>query len=332
MNWSIENVTRGAQLAWQGSMLAFENRHLYKHSYVKVFLWLCSFSLILYILSVTVLAIPFQILRLIIYLLSLIFRYDPHKVTIDYNHFLTNWVFNLPFLGLLFMRYIYPQPLDSLFLESLRQIDIVYLRKHQGEQELRPPYASALERYDLDINYWAEMRAYMMRTFRDLRWTALLYLASLIPLVGRLIYPAASAYALVNSLGLYPATTVGVLMYITPGTKKFAILFLETLFSSRTLMRELLEPYFARIPFSREKRKKWFRERETILFGFSIAFYPFIRLPLVGMLFFGVAQAAAALLLVKTTEPPPPPGLEMEYVDDIKYKDNRLQKRQHKQE
>jgi len=130
----------------------------------------------------------------------------------------------------------------------------------------------------------------------------------------------------VNSLGLYPAVAVGILLYITPGTKNLAILFLETLFASRTLMRELLEPYFARITFGKEEKRKWFREREGVLFGFAIVFYPLVRLPLVGMLFFGVAQAASALLLVKTTHPPPPPGLEKGYVRDTSIKDSRKEK------
>ncbi|KAG9289721.1 hypothetical protein G9A89_014456 [Geosiphon pyriformis] len=236
------------------------------------------------------------------------------------------------------MRYVYPQPLDSLFIESLRQIDLVYIKKHSESDvdadgkiiELRPPYATALEKYDVSIQYWKEMNAYLKRTLRDLKWTALLYLCSFIPILGTFVYPLASGYALVRSLGLTSATTVGILIYIIPGTKKLAILFLETLFASRMLTRELLEPYFARLQFDRETKRRWFAEREAILFGFSIAFYFFIRIPIIGMFFFGVAQAAAALLLVKTTEPPPPPGSETEYVQDIKYKDNRLKKKPYK--
>ncbi|CAG8794957.1 18645_t:CDS:2, partial [Racocetra persica] len=216
--------------------------------------------------------------------------------------------------------------LDSLFMESLRHIDHTYIKKHKNDQDLRPAYTPALERYEYNINYWNEMKQYLFHTLNQIKVTMILYLISLIPFIGVLVYPIASAYALVNSLGYKPAIVVGILMYITPGTKPIAMVFLESVYSSRTLMRELLEPYFGRIKFDKEIKRKWFREREGILFGFSIAFYSLIRLPLVGMMFYGIAQAAAALVLVKTTEPPPPPGFENTYKVEYHYIDPRTMK------
>ncbi|CAG8511958.1 2195_t:CDS:2 [Funneliformis caledonium] len=232
------------------------------------------------------------------------------------------------------MRYLYPKPLDSLFIESLRNVDTKYLKKHQGEQNLRASYAPALEKYQYghDTVYLNEMFQYLKRTWNQIKIALLLYFLSLLPYVGKIVYPAASAYALINSLGYFPAITVGVFMYIIPGTKPFAIIFLETLYSSRAMMRELLEPYFGRIHFDSNERRKWFREREGILFGFSIGFYPLVRIPLLGMLFYGVAQSATALLLVKTSEPPPPPGLESTYKIDYHYVDTRIKKKQQKNE
>ncbi|CAG8564868.1 15070_t:CDS:2, partial [Dentiscutata heterogama] len=231
---------------------------------------------------------------------------------------------------LLLMRYLYPQSLDSVFMESLHYVDITYIQKHTNEQDLRPPYTPALERYEYNINYWDELKQYLIRTGNQIAWIMMLYFLSLIPLIGALVYPIASAYALVNSLGYTPAFIVGTLMYVTPGTKPFAMIFLEILYSSRALMRELLEPYFGRIKFDKEIKKKWFKEREGILFGFSIGYYFLIRLPLVGMLFYGIAQAAATLLLVKVTEPPPPPGLEKTYKIEYRYTDPRtIKKKEH---
>ncbi|RIB07003.1 hypothetical protein C2G38_1888855, partial [Gigaspora rosea] len=300
-------VIRGAQLSWLGSVLAFQNRNLYKHSYMKAYLFLAVVSVSLYFVTSTVLIIPLKLLQLLVYLLSFVFRYDHARFTENYL-WVTNYVLNLPFLGLLLMRYLYPQSLDSVFMESLNYVDITYLKKHENEQDLRPPYTPALECYKYNINYWDEMKQYLMRTGNQIAWSMMLYFLSLIPLIGSLVYPVASAYVLVNSLGYIPATVVGILIYVTPGTKPFAMIFLEILYSSRALMRELLEPYFGRLKFDKEIKKKWFKEREGILFGFSIGYYFLIRLPLVGMLFYGIAQAAAALLLVKVTDPPPPPG------------------------
>jgi hypothetical protein len=290
MTWSLEQVIRGLQLAWWGTVLAFENRHLHQHTYVKTFLVLVGFSIVLYLLTSTLLLIPLKLLQLFVYLFSFIFRYDHNLYTENYNIWVTNYVLNLPFLGLMFMRYIYPQPLDSLFIESLRHVDYTYIKKHEGEQNLRPPYTPALERYPYGTERWDEMFQYLKRTWNKFKIALLLYFLSLLPFFGAFVYPVASAYALVNSLGPIPAITIGVFMYIIPGTKPFAMIFLETLYSSRAMMRELLEPYFGRIHFDAKVRKEWFREREGILFGFSIGFYPLVRLPLLGMLFYGAAQ------------------------------------------
>ena len=106
--------------------------------------------------------------------------WSPIVFTEKYNLWITNYVFNLPFLGLLFMRYVYPDPLDSVLIESLRNIDVVYLKKHSGEQELGPPYAPALEQYSYGINYWGEMWQYLKRTWKQIKYATTLYLLSLV--------------------------------------------------------------------------------------------------------------------------------------------------------
>src|SRR5947208_11681644 len=97
--FTIQEFKRGIQLAWLGSGLAFDNRHLYKHTFVKAFFILTAFSLILYLITSIVLIIPLKILQLLVYLFSLIFRYDTNVFSEKYNLWITNYVFNLPFLG-----------------------------------------------------------------------------------------------------------------------------------------------------------------------------------------------------------------------------------------
>lgn len=86
------------------------------------------------------------------------------------------------------------------------------------------------------------------------------------------------------------------------------IVFLQTYFSSRSLMRELLVPYFARIQFTQHEKKHWFRSREGVLFGFGLGFYFLVRVPLLGVLIYGIAEASTAYLVTKITDPPPPPN------------------------
>ncbi len=73
------------------------------------------------------------------------------------------------------------------------------------------------------------------------------------------------------------------------------MVFLQSYFASRGLVRELLEPYFARIRFSAEEKRRWFRSREGLLFGFGIGFYVLLRVPLLGVLIYGIAEAVGDL-------------------------------------
>lgn len=69
-----------------------------------------------------------------------------------------------------------------------------------------------------------------------------------------------------------------------------------------------LEPYFSRIKFTREEKKHWFHDREGLLFGFALGFYIFLRIPLLGVLIYGIAEASTAYLITKITDPPPSPA------------------------
>lgn len=71
---------------------------------------------------------------------------------------------------------------------------------------------------------------------------------------------------------------------------------------------EKLEPYFSRIQFNKEQKRRWFLDREGVLFGFAFGFYFILRTPLLGVLLYGVAEASTAYLLTKITDPPPPPA------------------------
>jgi hypothetical protein len=74
------------------------------------------------------------------------------------------------------------------------------------------------------------------------------------------------------------------------------------------MVNSQLEPYFARIYFTKEQKKHWFHDREGLLFGFGVGFYIFLRIPLLGVLIYGIAEASTAYLITKITDPPPPPA------------------------
>jgi hypothetical protein len=44
------------------------------------------------------------------------------------------------------------------------------------------------------------------------------------------------------------------------------------------------------------------------LFGFGVGFYIFLRIPLLGVLIYGIAEASTAYLITKISDPPPKPA------------------------
>lgn len=80
-----------------------------------------------------------------------------------------------------------------------------------------------------------------------------------------------------------------------------------------------LEPYFSRIHYSPAQKRLWFKDREGVLYGFALAFFMLIKIPLLGVLVYGIAEASTAYLITKITQPPPPP----QQADDFKEKDVR---------
>ena len=133
-----------------------------------------------------------------------------------------------------------------------------------------------------------------------------IFALSYVPYVGRLVLPAASFYTFNSVVGLGPAAIVFGTGVFLP--RRYLVIFLQSYFASRSLMRELLEPYFSRIHFTKEEKKRWFHEREGVLFGFGLGFYIFQRIPLLGVLIYGIAEASTAYLVTKITDPPPPPA------------------------
>lgn len=222
-------------------------------------------------------------------------------------------------------------------MDSLQWVDQTYTEKHKSEDPstLRPMYHSNLLMYPAhgDISKPRRpkeaVRAFLIRYGRRAAISLLVYILSFTPVVGRFVLPAASFYTLNKTLGPLPASLIFGSGIFLP--KRYLILFLQSFFASRSLMRELvrvffffffseqslqrliplkpyqLEPYFSRIRFTKDQKKRWFRDREGLLFGFGVGFYIFLKIPLLGVLIYGIAEASTAYLVTKITDPPPPP-------------------------
>lgn len=200
------------------------------------------------------------------------------------------------------------------FMESLRWVDMTYVQKHKHDdpKDLRDMYYPNLRQYstrDGSTHTTSTAEAvsmFFMRSARKAGISLAIYALSYLPIVGRFVLPAASFYTTNKAVGLGPASVIFGTGIFLP--RRYIVIFLQAYFSSRRLMRELLEPYFARVRFTSEQKRNWFHNREGLLFGFGIGFYILLRVPLLGVLIYGVAEASTAYLITKVTDPPPSPS------------------------
>ena len=201
-------------------------------------------------------------------------------------------------------------------MDSLEWVDLTYIQKHHSEDPstLRAMYYPTLKMYSTH----GELDKKARRTYLDgiLLFAAKygqragislgIYALTFLPTIGHFVLPAASFYTFNKAVGPVPAAAVFGTGLLLP--KRYMVSFLQTYFSSRSLMQHLLQPYFSRIRFNKQQKRIWFVDRSGVLFGFSVAFAVLVKIPLLGVLMYGIAEAATAYLITKITEPPPPPS------------------------
>lgn len=132
------------------------------------------------------------------------------------------------------------------FLESLRWVDTTYYAKHKDEDSsvLRPGYYPNLKAYpvrDGSTNSTSTAEAISMFLFRYGKKAGIslfVFALSYIPVVGRFVLPAASFYTFNRVAGPGPAAIVFGTGVFLP--RKYLVVFLQTYFSSRSMMRELV--------------------------------------------------------------------------------------------
>ncbi|KAF9417654.1 hypothetical protein BGZ94_009915 [Podila epigama] len=240
---------------------------------------------------------------------------------------------SIPLLGLLFLRYLYPQPLDDIFIEGLEYSDYLLLQEHEHAKaqkaqshltpksaespsspseastsvmDYRGPFTPALLAYPYRVRHWQEMWRYIRRTWRRLKWGLLFLVLSWLPVIGRFAFPVASFISTIQSIGSKPLAVVfAVASFLLP--RSVSIYLLKGFFGCRALTRELLDPYFVRVGMSHYQKRKWFNYRKSVLLGFGVVFYVGTSIPIIGVAVFGLAQASSAFVLQSLSDPPPPP-------------------------
>jgi len=131
-------------------------------------------------------------------------------------------------------------------MDSLKWVDTTYYQKHQfaDPSTLRATYHAELKMYKVDgdtSKHKSPMdaaAAFLIRFGRRAGISLAIYTLSFAPVIGRFVLPAASFYTFNNAVGPIPATVIFSSGIFLP--RRYLIVFLQSYFSSRSLMRELV--------------------------------------------------------------------------------------------
>jgi len=164
----------------------------------------------------------------------------------DGLHFLEHSVLQIPFFLMTLMRHVTPT-LDQMFMDSLRWVDQTYIQKHKSEDpsELRALYYPNLQMYpthapknEAKTPLRKVLTVFAIKYGRKAAISLAVLALSYVPYVGRFVLPAASFYTFQNSVGPQPAMAIFAGSLLMP--RRYLVTFLQSYFSSRTLMRELV--------------------------------------------------------------------------------------------
>lgn len=185
--WTLTGLQNGGYYALEGIAITLQNPNIRKHKFLKIFMYLFIVSFILLGLTNVLVTIPIQVLRLILWVFASGNTTQVDDMLESSSRLIRETVAYIPFLALMLMRYVYPKPLDDLFMESLRYIDTMHPN--------RPPYASILSEQKFKRKYWNDIKEYSIRTWKKVRIGLLLLVLSFLPVVGKFVFPAAGKQA-----------------------------------------------------------------------------------------------------------------------------------------
>lgn len=310
--FSFIAILRGLQLAFLGVFRSLQNPQIFKHGYYKQLITAIKYSIMIQ----AVLWMPIVSLRIIALFTGFIFEslgIDDFATALKRFQFET---LNISVFVISASRY-FSKDLDNLFLESLKFIDSVSLAKHPNSKRryydnlialsddstTRPIHLS-IDSVRKKFFKSQDFAVFVKRhVFKALSNIAILLIGR-IPTFGRLFLSIISFLNLNDRIGTVRAAVVATLLHFLP--KRYSVLFLSTYWASRSMVRDLLLPYFTRVRFTKRENEQWIKSREGILFGFGFCYFLLLqKLPWVGLLIYGMAELSMAYLITKVSDPPP---------------------------
>jgi len=263
-NFDPNAILRGAQLTLVGGMLsqfhairllltnyvanrALQNPRLFTSDHYRQAALAVAAGAVIRLLV----AIPVIAVQLIIWIFGLFVDLRSsswENEVIEGLQFLEHSVLQVPFFLMSLMRHITPA-LDEMFMESLDWVDRTYVQKHKSDDPhtIRAMYYPNMKLYqrnrrdpnDPDRKKTTEaILAFLANSARKAGLSLAIYFLSYLPYVGRFVLPAASFYTFRNAVGTQPAVVIFATGIFLP--RRYLVVFLQSYFSSRSLMRQLV--------------------------------------------------------------------------------------------
>lgn len=321
VGFSTIAVLRGAQLSFVGSIKAFLNNRFHTVKLMQLVLKAIASSLLIQF----VIMLPIWLLKSVIWIFDRGFgaNLEPLCQLIQSFNFIFLFVFDIGFILISSLRFI-NRDFDDLFLLSLQSNNSKYYESLQKtyysvkDTEEFPKnfftnnpqpldsreYNASLVLYQIKEN--KQFKLFLIKNLKRSALTLSIFVFSYFPTVGPLVIPTVLLYSTNKVMGAPIAFTLFTIG-LTLLDRNQSILILTSFWTSRSLINDLLSPFFLRVPFSKTDKTHWLRTREGILFGFGMAFYWIVKnLPMATwVLIYGVAQASVAFLVTKVSQPPP---------------------------
>ncbi|KAF3934359.1 hypothetical protein ABW19_dt0203123 [Dactylella cylindrospora] len=313
-------ILRGAQLTFVGAYRALQNPNLFHSQHYKQ----AALAVLVGVLVKILVDIPILGVKIVL----MVSGWFADLKTAGWDDqiirgigFIEKNVLQIPFFLTTYTSWYLTNALDDMFMESLQWVDQTYVRKHANENpgRLRGLFYPTLVLWEKGSRKHSKDQSklkhntFIHKMVKKGAVSLLVYFSSLVPILGRFVLPAASAYSLHPVAGIGPSLAVFAVGLFVP--RRNMVIALQAYYSSRSLVRQLLEPYFSRIYFTDKQKKRWFRERQGLLLGFGLGFYLLSRIPFIGVLVYGIAEASTAYLITKITDPPPNPSQGTDFAE-----------------
>ncbi|KAJ6160630.1 hypothetical protein N7470_004026 [Penicillium chermesinum] len=320
-------IVRGFQ--FDHSIRALRNPELFKHEHFRQAAIAVAVGVVIHL----IVQIPIIILKFALYIMSFIVNLHEANWDDKLLHglgFISQSVLQIPFVLMTLMGHLTPT-LDEIFMQSIHWVDTTYIQKHKSDNPdtLRAMYYPNLALFPTKDGTRNSQPKYQVIIGFVNRYGKKLALGSwgLLPLHAPCFWSfcdASSQLLHIQKKCRYCSSRCNFwsrpsspedfnhqipshLLRIKKSDER-ARKFGGSHFGPPALFANVffqLDPYFRRIKFTPEQKRRWFHDREGVLFGFAFAFTVALKTPFIGVLMYGVAEASTAYLVTKITDPPP---------------------------